>query len=350
MALKLNRLNKRQEAVLALAEKRQSISAAEAAKELPGFSRITIVRDFNALLKNKYLERSGRGRGVVYKLSKQYLLLRPLDQERYFKDQPDKREVKEKFNFEIFGSIGSLFNPEEIKKLDLLTEKYRLNVKKLSQSRLQKNFERLTIELSWKSALIEGNTYSLLETEALIKNGRAAKGHKKEETEMILNHKNALDYIRKNRSFYKRITVGKISNIHTLLVKNLPIASGLRMGIVGIIGTKYRPLDNHYQIKEALEDACSAVNKEKNPFDKALILMILIAYIQPFADGNKRAGRMLGNAVLLAHNLCPLSYRSVDEVEYKKAVILFYEQNNISYFKQLFIEQFDFAVNNYFLA
>jgi len=78
--------------------------------------------------------------------------------------------------------------------------------------------------------------------------------------------------------------------------------------------------------------------------------MLLIAYIQPFEDGNKRTSRLMGNAVLLAHDICPLSYRSVKDSEYKKAVLLFYEQNNISYFKQLFIEQFKFAVNNYFGA
>ncbi|MBU4057052.1 Fic family protein, partial [Patescibacteria group bacterium] len=81
---------------------------------------------------------------------------------------------------------------------------------------------------------------------------------------------------------------------------------------------------------------------------KAVIAMILIAYIQPFEDGNKRTSRLTGNAILMAHDICPLSYRNMDEVEYKKAVILFYEQNNIGYFKKLFIEQFEFAVKNYF--
>ena len=82
---------------------------------------------------------------------------------------------------------------------------------------------------------------------------------------------------------------------------------------------------------------------------KTLLIKLLISYIQVFEDGNKRTSRMTGNAVLLAYNLCPLSFRSIDEVEYKKAVILFYEKNNLNYFKQLFIEQYDFAVNNYFV-
>lgn len=349
MPKKISQLNKRQEKILSIIEAGQPVAVAEILDELPDFSRITIIRDLNLLLKNKYLERYGRGRAVTYSLSKQYLLIKPIDAEQYFKVAPDKREVMEGFNFKLFGRIASLFTAEEKQKLERLTEKYRRQIKGLDKNKLAKEFERLTIELSWKSSAIEGNTYSLLETEALIKNGQLAKGHKKEEAIMILNHKSALDYIRKNNLSFKKISIKKIVEIHSLLTAKLGIATGLRRGLVGIVGTKYRPLDNQYQIKEALESACVAVNKEKDPLEKALILMILIAYIQPFDDGNKRTGRLSANAILLAHKLCPLSYRSVDETEYKKAVILFYEQNNISYFKKLFIEQFEFAVNNYFV-
>ena len=76
----------------------------------------------------------------------------------------------------------------------------------------------------------------------------------------------------------------------------------------------------------------------------------MIAYIQPFEDGNKRTARLLNNALLLANGECPISYRNANEIEYKKAIILFFEQNNISYFKKLFIEQYEFAVKNYFRA
>jgi Fic family protein len=93
---------------------------------------------------------------------------------------------------------------------------------------------------------------------------------------------------------------------------------------------------------------CKEINKQKNPFVKTLIAMLVIAYIQPFEDGNKRTSRIIGNAILIAHDACPLSFRSIDELEYKKAILLFYEQNNFSYFKELFIKQFEFAVKNYF--
>ena len=132
------------------------------------------------------------------------------------------------------------------------------------------------------------------------------------------------------------------------MVNELDVTTGIRNGMVGIVGTNYKPLDNSYQIKEALKNLIEIINKTGNPIEKALIAVLMIAYIQPFEDGNKRTSRILSNAILLANDYCPLSYRSVDEIEYKKAVILFYEQNNATYFKQLFLEQFKQAVNKYF--
>ena len=216
---------------------------------------------------------------------------------------------------------------------------------------IKKEFERLTVELSWKSSQIEGNTYSLIDTEILIKENKEAAGHKKEEAVMILNHKKALEYIIGNRNEFKNLTLRKIEDIHGLIVDGLSVAKGLRKKAVGITGTKYRPLDNEYQIREMMEKAINVVNKKlDDPFSKAIFTTLMISYIQPFEDGNKRASRLLGNAILLANNACPLSYRSVNEADYKKAVIIFYEQNSARFFKELFIEQFKFAVSNYFLA
>ena len=133
-----------------------------------------------------------------------------------------------------------------------------------------------------------------------------------------------------------------------ILTKKLGIKKNIRNLLVGITGTKYKPLDNSFQIKEALENMIDLINKKESFFEKAFISLILLSYIQAFEDGNKRIARMLSNAILLANNAMPLSYRIVDVVEYKKASLLFYEINNISYFKQIFIEQFEVSVNNYF--
>lgn len=97
-----------------------------------------------------------------------------------------------------------------------------------------------------------------------------------------------------------------------------------------------------FQLRETMENAAALINKTSNPFVKAFIAVLLISYIQPFEDGNKRTARLVGNVVLLARNVCPLSYRSVDEADYKKAMVLFYEQNNVRTFKELFIQQYKF--------
>jgi Fic family protein len=90
------------------------------------------------------------------------------------------------------------------------------------------------------------------------------------------------------------------------------------------------------------------VNFKDNIFEKALLILLLISYIQPFVDGNKRTARIVSNAILINYNYCPISFRTVDSLEYKKAMLLFYEQNNISNFKKIFIDQYKFAVNSYF--
>lgn len=350
----LKKINKRQEKALSILENKEELSISEImrliASDFEKISKITINRDLVKLTGLEFITSKGKGRGVVYKLSPHYKLIKPINVEEYFKTETDKRSAKESFNFEIFSIIKDIFTGEEKKYLLALNKEYQNNLKKLSNNLLKREFERLIIELSWKSSQIEGNTYTLLETESLIKEKKEARGHKKDEAVMILNHKETLDYIIKNKGIFKTVSVAKIENIHFLLTKNLGISRNIRKSAVGITGTKYRPLGNEFQIKEALEKSCSLINKEKNPFAKTLLLSIIIAYIQPFEDGNKRTSRLIGNAILLAHDICPLSYRSVDEIEYKKAVILFYEQNNISYFKRLFIEQFEFAIKNYFRA
>ena len=86
----------------------------------------------------------------------------------------------------------------------------------------------------------------------------------------------------------------------------------------------------------------------RNIFEKALLTLVLLSYIQAFSDGNKRTARITSNAILIANGYCPLSFRSVDSIDYKKAMLIFYEQNNLYAFKQIFIDQFEFAVREYF--
>ncbi|OGZ40730.1 MAG: hypothetical protein A3I20_01105 [Candidatus Portnoybacteria bacterium RIFCSPLOWO2_02_FULL_40_15] len=351
---KVYKLTKRQLNILEFIKKNGGASNQEIKNCLKetfeDISRITIVRDINLLLKNKLIDRKGKGRNVRYEEFIKSAVLAYFDVEEYFKKGPDERKLTfEYFNFRIFSQFKEIFTEEELKNLKTLNDGYKKRIKKLSPAILKKEFERLTIELSWKSSQIEGNTYSLIDTEILIKEHKEAEGHKKEEAIMILNHKKALDYILNKKSDFKKINLRKIENIQNLIVDNLGISKGIRKKLVGIVGTRYKPLDNEYQIKEALEKMIKIINNFKEPFSKALAAILMISYIQPFEDGNKRTARLLGDALLLAYGACPLSFRSVNETDYKKAVIIFYEQNSARFFKELFIQQFEFAIKNYFL-
>jgi len=119
---------------------------------------------------------------------------------------------------------------------------------------------------------------------------------------------------------------------------------------VGITGTHYRPLKNEVQIREALELLFNYIDSTNSVYEKAILSVLGVSYIHPFVDGNKRTSRLLGNAILISKNYVPLSYRSVDDRDYKEACLVFYEQNSIEPFKKLFIDQYIFAANNYNIA
>lgn len=311
-------------------------------------SRITLVRDLNELVLQKKLRRLGKGRSIFYELTAPPLL-KTFDLETYFQEETDKRHIREdRIDFANKKGFSELFTQQELHSIGMLTKTYQKRLKTYDSALIQKELERITIEFSWRSSHIEGNTYSLLDTERLIKEHREAVGKTHGEALMILNHKTALEYVWRHAKDFSTLSLRKIEEIHDLIVKNLGITRGLRKRPVGIVGTRYKPFDNIFQIREAMENLCRLINKTKHPFEKACVAVAGISYIQPFEDGNKRTSRLLGNAILLTHRYCPLSYRSVDETEYKKAIILFYEQHTFAAFKKIFLEQYEFAVENYF--
>ncbi len=341
----------RQKEILDFIQNHANCSTGEIHKEFAtSISYATVKRLLSQLLTEKYIISEGKGKGTKYFISSSYELLYSIDLESYYQKEIDERQIKEEFNLEIFELLDNceILTEAELSQLTYLQEKYTENVSQLSDSEYKKELERLAIDLSWKSSQIEGNTYSLLETERLLKERETAAGKTKEEAIMLLNHKDALDFIVENPDYLIPLSVLKIEDIHSLLIKELAVDKHLRKRRVGISGTNYRPLDNEFQIHEALESSCKLVNKKENIFEKALLILLLISYIQPFMDGNKRTARIVSNAVLMNYKYCPISFRTVDSVDYKKAMLLFYEQNNISRFKEIFINQFEFAVKTYF--
>lgn len=314
-------------------------------------SDATLKRMIAAGIKAGDIVAEGKARATRYRLSPQAQLLMPLNLDTYFAFEVDERQVQSSYNFELINGLLAetrLFSDKDQVHLDALQEEFRQHISELTDNEYRKEMERLGIDLSWKSSQIEGNTYTLLETERLLRESKTAEGKTREEAVMLLNHKDALSFVLDNPDYLKELTVSHIEDIHQLLTKDLSIDKGLRRHRVGITGTNYHPLDNEFQIREAMRDACELINSKSNIFEKALLTLILLSYIQPFSDGNKRTARITSNAILIANDYCPLSFRSVDSIDYKKAMLIFYEQNNLYAFKQIFMEQFEFAVKEYF--
>lgn len=345
-------LSPRQQYVLNLISQHDGIKQTELLELLRpiyAVSRATLLRDIEYLRTNKRISTSGQAQLTTYRPLSVHPLLLPFELDRYFADPADKRvNVRTRFTTNIFSSLHDLFSSIELKTLNTNTRSLKGSEKQTSPFTFKRELERFCVELSWKSSEIEGNTYTLFETETLIKEQKPAPGKSAHETQMILNHKQAFDTMVQYRSDFSMLSVSTITQLHNTLIAGLNVPTGIRVEPVGITGTTYLPLDNQHQVRHAFEQTISIINHTKNPWEKALIAITMIPYIQVFADGNKRTGRMLGNAILLAHDLLPISYRSVDKDTVKKALIMFYEQNTLLPFKQLLIDQVKFANATYF--
>lgn len=305
----------------------------------------------NTGIERGYLRVEGKARATRYFITPKAQLLQTIDLDSYYAVDVDKRQMQTTFNFDLIRNVlpqVEIFTPEEYRFLERCETSFRARMKDYSQDLYLKEMERLGIDLSWKSSEIEGNTYTLLETVNLLKDKIEAKGKKREEAIMLLNHKAALKAIVEQSDLFMDLSLARLEDVHTVLIDGLGVNRNLRHVRVGISGTRYRPLDVESQIREAIDDTCKLVNGKTNPYEKALLTLLLIAYIQPFSDGNKRTSRLMANSLLIARSLCPLSFRSVEANDYRAALLLFYEQNNLSAFKTIFLEQVDFALKEYF--
>ena len=210
--------------------------------------------------------------------------------------------------------------------------------------------DRLLIDLSWNSSRLEGNTYSLLETQRLLDLGEDTEGKGVQETQMILNHKAAIEMLADDAGelAFNRYT---ICNLHALLSDNLlsdPGACGrLRSLRVAISGTVYHPLGNPQQIEERFEEILEKTSAIRDPFEQAFFAMVHLPYLQPFEDVNKRVSRLSANIPLIRHNLCPLSFVDVESHEYIGGLLGVYELNRIEYLRDVFVRAYQRSCARY---
>lgn len=198
---------------------------------------------------------------------------------------------------------------------------------------------RLVIDLSWNSSRLEGNTYSLLETERLLELGESADGKNAEETQMILNHKSAIELLADEAGgiAFNRYT---ICNLHAVLSENLlpdPSSGGrLRSKLIGIGQSVYEPLQVPQQIEMYFDRMLTKAEAIQNPFEQSFFIMVHLPYLQPFEDVNKRVSRLAANIPMIRKNLCPLSFVDVDQDDYIRGMLAVYELNRIEYLRDVY--------------
>lgn len=210
--------------------------------------------------------------------------------------------------------------------------------------------QRLLVDLSWASSRLEGNTYSLLETEKLVLSGEAAEGKDASETQMILNHKAAIEFLAESAEDIE-LTPVTVRNLHALLSDNLlpdPAACGrLRTIGVGIAGSVYAPLEVGMLIQECFEQIVATARAITDPFEQSFFLMVQLPYLQPFDDVNKRVSRLSANIPLIKHNLCPLSFIDVPEKAYIDGVMGVYELNRVELLRDVFVWAYERSSQRY---
>ena len=209
---------------------------------------------------------------------------------------------------------------------------------------------RLLIDLSWNSSRLEGNTYSLLDTKRLIELGEEAVGRVHLEAQMILNHKDAIEFLvgAADDIGFNRYT---LLNLHALLANNLladPSAAGrLRYIAIGIERSAFHPLEVPQLIEESFDQILATAAAISDPFEQAFFVMVQLPYLQPFDDVNKRVSRLAANIPLIKHNLSPLSFIDVPRQTYTEAVLGVYELNKIDLLKDVFIWAYERSAARY---
>lgn len=330
--------NDRINLILNLLEKKETIKVWDVLKDI-NIDRTTIYRDFKNLIQDwKIIEVSK----WLYKKS-----LNIID----YLNKPFFERDKKSYNFDFLWN----YIPNETSFLwnryNDLKEKY-LDKNILSSYDYKQNLraiENLLIDLSFSSSKLEWNTYSYLDTEILIKYNNSAEWKTIEETQMILNHKNAIKYIIDNK---KEIKLSKkdFENIHRLLWKWLLIDDYLwkiRNSEVTIWWSSYTPIDNHFQLKEQFEIFLDKLNQIKNPFEQSLFILVFIPYFQIFMDINKRTSRIWANIPLIKSWLVPFSFLQIQDRQYINAILAIYELNDVSLMRDLFVDNYLLNIKRY---
>ena len=305
--------------------------------------RQQLMRIIKRMVKDDLIKKRGRGAAVKYQINKT-LLSKKFMALDYLNISSCRYDIQRLNNY--------LPN-----KTFLLARKIREEMRLLSNATLRSGetlndriFKRMIIDFSWMSSKLEGNTYTLGETEELIRKTVHADNRTPYEALMIENHANAAQYI-VNYSKDIKITPIEIRGLHALLSNGLLTDPGgrgkIRKQIVEIGQSAYHPASDPMILQTQLDLICDKAVAIKNPFEQSIFLMLYISYLQPFIDVNKRTGRVSANIPLLKNNLCPVSFFGIDEKLYINGIMEFYETGETSTISRAFFGSYKKSVQRF---
>lgn len=296
--------------------------ASEIAKKMPQLDVRSIQRALERLHDNELITRDGPVNGPAYSLQYRTLLATEFP-EKILEDEERPESV---FNHALLDWLETV-PTDQLGQFSGSEAGATIN----GYSKITaKELEYLTVELSWKSSALEGNTYTLLDTQLLLTEGIKAKGKTEFETQMILNHKDAVAFIVKNGDLFSdRIRFSSVEELHKIIGHNLGISAGVRKRIVKISASNYIPPASPQLLRENADRILNIINRFADPVVRSLLALSLIPYLQIFEDGNKRTGRMLANAILISTIGKGFSLRKVSARELALAYLAFYEFNSL---------------------
>ncbi|MFL5382791.1 MAG: Fic family protein [Longimicrobiaceae bacterium] len=211
-------------------------------------------------------------------------------------------------------------------------------------------YEQLLLDLSWASSRLEGNTYTRLDTKELLRWGREPEGKDIVETQMILNHRAAIELLveqAEDVGFNRWTFFGLHAALSENLVGDRRNEGGLRRQIVGIGGTTYTPLGIPQKVEEQFDRILEKAGRIPDPFEQAFFVMVHLPYLQPFIDVNKRTSRLGANLPLIKANLCPLSFVDVPEGAYVDGTLGVYELNRVELLRDVFVWAYERSCAQY---
>lgn len=294
-------------------------------------SQPTLSRRLAALNGKRYVSSNQAGRGLVHRYD---------GYQDWFAQPPSKRP---KLGYDPSMLRGyepnrtAWLSRQELARLHAAGGERRLDGSTYARAIAQK----LLVDLSYASSALEGNTYSYLDTQVLIEFGQAAEGKQASETQMILNHKEAILYLVENIDDII-IDARELKTLHALLARGLladPNAvGGVRRRMVDIGGSAYVPMANPHQLEEELSLIAQKAAEIDEPFEQSMFLMVFLSYLQAFEDVNKRAARLACNIPLLKGGIAPLSFMEMDKTAYVRGLLSVYELRRVDVLKDAFIE------------